>query len=125
MKYVALLSLLVACAKPHASRPFPAFPDTLYTNSGATPIYVVDSIIGQDSTQLIVGRYQFFDRRVLLWRGVTDEKQRRKVLEHERVHVILIETGLAMHMREVPWLIELIADAIASARIAELERTRP
>lgn len=126
MRKLLVLALLTACAVQQAPpHPFPVLPDTIYTASGATPVVVVDSIIGPDSTQLVIGRYMYFERRVLVWRGLKDERVRRKVMEHERCHVVLLESGLHNHFREVPWMVELLCDAFASARLAELERERP
>lgn len=101
---------------------FPPLPDTIYTASGATPVVLVDSIKSPVSNRSIIGQYRYADRVLLVSRVVKDNRQQRKVLEHERCHIVLFETGLALHIDEN--LAELLCDAFANARVQELERQR-
>lgn len=117
------VAVLSACTPPHAIlSPFAVLPDTIYTNAGATPVQMVDSIPTQEPGKVLIGQYQYPERRILVSRVISDAKQQRKIVEHERCHVVLFETGLNMHTN--PWYAELLCDAFASARVAELERSR-
>lgn len=128
MRLLALLclALLLSCRQPVALAPGRfTVPDTIYTASGAVPVILVDSIPGAPPGATTVGRYDFTSRRLLISRQVTDSVSRRKVVEHERCHRILAESGLAMHFLEAGWLVELLCDAWASAAINQLERGKP
>lgn len=123
-----LLLTLTACLSPRAStspRPIPGIPDTIYTASGATPVLVVDSIASDRPDRLVVGRLDYLGRRVYVSRAAVDKMRQLKVVEHERCHLVLIESGLMMHFAEVPWLSELLCDAFANAAMAQLERGKP
>jgi hypothetical protein len=123
MRYLVLALLILGCrtVDPRlAPETFPALPDTAYTQSGATAVFIVDSIPSNDSTRTVVGQYWFARGHVYISRLVTSEKQRRKVYEHERCHIVLHESGLAIHMQAA--LQELLCDAFANARVAEIER---
>lgn len=120
---LALLLMLTACGPRHPRVDVGlALPDTIYTASGATPVVLVDSIATPDPSRLILGQYDYLHRRLYISRVVVDSIQRFKVLNHERCHAVMAESGLQMHFAEAPWLLELICDAWANAAIAELER---
>lgn len=123
MRYALLLPLLfaLACQRPITS-PFPTLPDSIHTASGSTPVFLVDSIVSPDSGRTILGQYWFTRNHIYVSRLVSSEKVRRKVLEHERCHVVLQESGLMIHTQ--PWYAELLCDAFSNARIAEIERQR-
>lgn len=124
-----LLSLLFACRAAVTVGPSSpgqvTVPDTIYTASGALPIVLVDSIAAPVPGTLVIGQLDYLARRLYVSRAVKSPVTRRKTVEHERCHAILVESGLAMHFREAPWLAELLCDAFASAAINQLERGRP
>lgn len=118
----AHLLLVVACRPTALPTSFPVMPDTIYTQSGATPVFLVDSIVSGDSARIVLGQYWYTRNHVYVSRLLASEKQRRKVYEHERCHVVMMESGLMMHTQ--PWYAELLCDAFANARVVELERSR-
>lgn len=116
------LLLVLGCsrAQPDTRPSFPALPDTVYTQSGATPVLLVDSIFSAEPGKLIIGQYWFTIDVIYVSRQAQSEKLKRKVVEHERCHKVLHESGLAIHIS--PALAELLCDALANARVAEIER---
>lgn len=130
-----LLLLVLGCSRQPAVASFPVLPDTIYTASGTTAVFLVDSLMSGDGT-MVAGQYWFTKGHILISRAVEHPKQKRKVLEHERCHVVLNESGVmlmlhqfygqgetgAMVLRSV---VETLCDAFANAAIAHLERTKP
>ena len=116
-----LLLLCLAACLPHkhqAPAPFPALPDTVHFESGPIPVILVEDISVGDSTQFVIGRYDFFRRVIYIRRGITDPIQRQRILGHEMCHVMMLESGL--HNYSAPWYLELLCDAYATRRLAEL-----
>lgn len=123
MKRLVLLLLLAACGRPSLA-PSPELPAVIYTASGPTPVVLVDSIASPDPRKLILGQYDYLNRRLYISRAVKDPLTRIKVAEHERCHIVMAESGLQMHFVDVTWLIELLCDAWANAAVSQLTQAK-
>lgn len=123
----ALALLLAACAvPPPGTAPSPlGLPDSVSVPSGMVAVELVDSLASfADPDAIVVGRLMYLERRIYISRKITSPVQARKTLEHERCHVVLLDSGLQVILskfldREFS---ELLCDAFATARIAELSR---
>jgi hypothetical protein len=127
MKSLALVLLLtLAACLPHkhpAPTPFPALPDTVHSEAGPIPVVLVEDISVGDSTQFVIGRYDIFTRTIYIRRGILSPVERQRILAHERCHVLMLETGL--HNHTAPWYLELLCNAMAAQRVADLQRGKP
>src|SRR5688572_32892435 len=121
MKTLALL-LCVACVRFPQTQPL-VVPDTIHTTVGPIPIVLIDTLKVADSTMYVLGRFSYRNRTIYLRKEITDPIQRWKTLAHEHCHVIVIEAGLYNHI--APDIQELLCDAFASNRVAELLRGKP
>lgn len=120
-----LLLCLAACLPHNHTTPpaFPALPDTVHSDAGPIPVILVDDIRTADTSQFIIGRYDIFTRTIYIRRGIQSPIERQRILEHERCHVVMLESGL--HNHTAPWYLELLCNAMASQRVADLQRGKP
>lgn len=104
-------------ARPPAHAELPPLPDYITTVRGPIPVVVVDTIGIADSTRYIIGRFDYFTRRILIRRSLKERANQWHTLEHERCHVTFLEAGLNV---EPAMYLELICDAFANARVADM-----
>lgn len=129
MKRLAIVLLLVACAHSpikvvaNTSPSFyPPIPDTIWVAAGPIPVLLSDSLPAGPN-QFPLGQFQTLNRRVLVNVAIKSTAQRWKTLEHERCHITLRDSGLEFLMGQNGIdgaLFELLCDAFASARIAQM-----
>lgn len=106
---------LAACAKP-AVVTVP-LPEVMPSMLGPIPVVYVDSIIGQNPTQYVVGSYDYYRRRILLRRDTKGHPATAwAVAYHEWCHAALMDVGF----RAEAVVTEMFCDAIALSRTREL-----
>jgi hypothetical protein len=112
----------LACAPTPQPRTY-ALPDTMYTASGGTVVVLAESlyVVGAPE-QTVLGQLKFLERTVYVSRKVVDARMARRVLEHERCHMVLLESGMWRAL--TPNVTEVVCDAFASAALSALERER-
>jgi hypothetical protein len=116
MRYALFALLVAACQAPPYTAPVPVAIPSL---QGPIPVLYVDTIPAVDSTKNLVGGYDYYGRRVL----IRQEARRNRVTAHliawhEWCHVVMVDAGLKV---DGP-IVELICDAFAQARTAELTK---
>ena len=125
MRVLLFALILTACVPVRGSRIANAYPlpATVHTAGGPIPVVLVDSLPATDSSFFVVGRFNYADRRIYVLARVTSPLQRWRIVQHERCHVILLESGL--HNLTESTFRELLCDAYAEDRVAELVRGKP
>lgn len=129
MKRLALLFLLAACVPQTAPKPtadYAALPDSLVLPAGAVRVELVDSLAIQGRPGVVVlGRFNALERTIYISRVVTSPQQRWKTAFHEICHAVLLDNGMQNVLYQVldPSFVEMLCDAFATQRMAELSRT--
>lgn len=127
---LASIVAIAACGAPRprtAPSPLAALPDSIDVPAGAVPVELVDSLyVVENPSAIVLGRLQYLVRRIYISRKIESPIQARKTLEHERCHLILLDSGLQTVLAQYlsREFSELLCDAFATARIAELARGR-
>jgi hypothetical protein len=134
MRHIAfwlLVSLIVACGAPPRTLPRPIadrfldLPDSIAVPAGMVDVQLVDSIPAPRPDYMVLGRLDYLRRTIYISRVIKSPVQAAKVLEHERCHLVLLDSGIQLVLSQIAdyTLVESLCDAFATARLAELSRT--
>lgn len=121
---------LIACGAvpqtaPRPSADYSALPDSLPLPAGYIRIQIADSLkVAGRPEVFVLGRFDALTRTLYVNRRITSPQQRLKTMYHEACHITLVDSGLQNVLYSVvdPSIIELICDAWATSRMAELSR---
>ena len=129
MKYVLAMSRLIAvvlltsvlftgCSPAEARPPrsaLPPIPNSVWTPVGRATIRYEAGMLEKEAA---VGKFDWPSRTITLDSSVTSRTAAWLTLEHERVHITLMDHGIQMDEETE----ERVADAIAAARVAQMIR---
>lgn len=121
MRYALVLLLTLAACRGPMQRVepelLPPLPRQIVSQLGPVPVVFVDSLTDEEGRRL-AGGFHTMRRTIYIRREITSRQMQWFVLYHESAHVIMHDSGLDNLIP--PALAQSIADAFASARVAEM-----
>lgn len=112
-----LLLSLAGCGAPHL-----AAPTSVSSVLGPVPVVYVDTIPAMDSTRYLVGGFDYYARQVLIRReALRSAITAHLIAAHEECHIVLVDAGVRLD----PYMVELVCDAFAQAKVAALVKRYP